>query len=851
MDHYPFAEIEPKWQKRWSEQRLMACDVTDSTAKYYCLMMFPYPSGDLHVGHGRNYIIGDVLARYLRMEGYNVLAPMGWDAFGLPAENAAIRNDIHPAAWTKSNIGRMKEQFRCWGIEYAWEREVASCEPGYYRWTQWLFLQLYKAGLAERKWAEVNWCPSCKTVLANEQVVGGACERCDTPVEDRSLLQWFFRITEYADRLLADLDELEHWPERVKTMQRNWIGRSEGSRVEFRMADTGEPLPCFTTRPDTLWGATYMVLAVEHPMVEKIIARAGKRTAELRDFVARVKRLGGEVRDDTALEKEGIATGEAVINPVNGRRIPLWLANYVVMGYGTGAVMAVPAHDQRDFEFARQYGLPIEEVVQPASGCTPMLPGAAYTEPGIMVNSGPFDGMPSDETIPKVIDYLAEKGWGEHAINYRLRDWLISRQRYWGAPLPIIYCGRCGTLPVSESDLPVELPHVADFRPTGDGRSPLAASDEFLHTTCPKCGGPAERDTDTMDTFVDSSWYFLRYVSPHDESRAFDSERANAWLPVDQYIGGVEHAILHLLYARFITKVLHDRGFIGFTEPFARLFTQGMITKNGAKMSKNRGNVVPPDELIAKYGADTERVYTLFIGPPEKDAEWNDRAVEGAFKFLNRVWRLVTDSLDAVRAFEANPNALRGAELPQAARSLHRKTHQCVQKMRRDLARDLHFNTAISSLMELVNEVMNSLRAAGATAKATAAGQAAGAAAGDTSRNEPSRLVLGEALHHLVLMLSPMAPHLCEELWNRLGHRQSVLEARFPQADPQALEVESVTLAVQVNGKVRTRLEVPVGTDAAEIERQVLELPQVATHLQGRPARKVIVVPNRLVNVVG
>jgi len=832
-EHYPFTAIEAKWQERWRRERLMACDVGDATNKFYCLMMFPYPSGDLHVGHGRNYIIGDVLARYLRMEGRNVLAPMGWDAFGLPAENAAIKHNVHPAEWTRANIARMKRQFSRWGIEYDWDREVTSCEPDYYRWTQWLFLQMYAAGLAERRQADVNWCPNDKTVLANEQVVNGRCERCDTEVEDRSLMQWFFRITAYAERLRADLDQLEHWPERVKTMQRNWIGRSEGARVDFTAVATGETIPVFTTRPETLWGCTYMVLAVEHPLVDGIIERAGVRAGDLRAFVARVKRLGRAQRGDAGLEKEGIPTGEDVVNPVNGRRVPLWLANYVVMDYGTGAVMAVPGHDLRDFEFARKYGLAIEEVVAPPPGVS-ALPAAPWLEPGVLVRSGPFDGQASDAAVPRVIDWLRERGVGDVAVSYRLRDWLISRQRYWGAPIPIVHCDACGIVPVPEAELPVRLPDVVDFKPTGDGRSPLAANAAFLHTRCPHCGGAAERDTDTMDTFVDSSWYFLRYVSPRDDGRAFDSTVADRWLPVDQYIGGVEHAILHLMYARFVTKVLHDRGFIGFQEPFARLFTQGMITKDGAKMSKNKGNVVPPDVLIERFGADTERVYTLFIGPPEKDAEWNDRAVEGAYKFLNRVWRLVHEHADAVRAYGADPAAIQRLQLAPRERALRNATHRAVAKMRRDLAENLHFNTAISALMELVNEIGDAVRNE------------------DAPVSDPGRAdVIGEALHHLVLMLSPMAPHLCAELWEMLGHDRGPLAERFPHPDPGALAVDSVTLVVQVNGKVRGRLDVPAGAPEDDLRRAALELPAVAQHLAGRTPKKVVVIPDKLVNVVG
>ncbi|MCK4248308.1 MAG: leucine--tRNA ligase, partial [Candidatus Omnitrophica bacterium] len=644
--YYPFADIEPKWQKYWQDSRLFNIETDSTKPKYYCLMMFPYPSAALHVGHGRNYIIGDVVARYKMMKGFNVLTPMGWDAFGLPAENAAIKNNIHPKISTMNNIATMKKQLNQWGVGYDWDREVASCSPDYYKWTQWIFLKLYEKGLAYKKNSAVNWCPSCQTVLANEQVVNEACERCDTPVIEKELEQWFFKITDYAQRLLDDLKLLEHWPERVKTMQENWIGRSTGVEIHFPIVplensndEEIENLTCFTTRVDTIYGATYMVLAPEHPTVAKLTANA-KNKDEIKAFVAKVKTQDKIDREAVDLEKEGVFLDRYCINPVNNRKIPILIANYVLLGYGTGAVMAVPAHDQRDFEFAKKYDLPIEVVIDnPKSALKSEDMKEAYVEQGVMINSSQFNGLSNTEAMEKIADYMQKEGKGSRTVQYRLRDWLISRQRYWGAPIPIIYCVDCGPVPVPETDLPILLPEKVDFKPTGE--SPLKEAADFVRTTCPKCKKPAQRETDTMDTFVDSSWYYLRYLSPKQDQKAFDSDIVNKWLPVDQYIGGIEHAILHLMYSRFITKVIYDLGCINFQEPFESLFTQGMIIKDGAKMSKSKGNVVSPDVLINRYGADTVRLYTLFIGPPEKDAEWNDRAVEGSSRFLNRIWRKI------------------------------------------------------------------------------------------------------------------------------------------------------------------------------------------------------------------
>ena len=688
MTAYSFDKIEKKWQKYWNDTKLFEVDVKSEKQKYYCLVMFPYPSGKLHVGHGRNYIIGDAVTRYKIMRGLNTLSPIGWDAFGLPAENAAIKEGLHPKASTLNNIDVMKYQLNQWGIGYDWSRELTSCLPDYYKWTQWIFLKLFEKGLAYKKKAAVNWCPSCNTVLANEQVVGGACERCETPVEEKDLEQWFFKITDYAQRLLDDIEKLEHWPERVKIMQKNWIGKSTGVEIHFPLEGSKEFLSCYTTRVDTIFGATYMVLAPEHPMIEELTAEVDNK-GEINNFIKRLRAQSKQDRAAAEVEKEGIFTGRHVINPVNNRKIPLWIANYVLMEYGTGAVMAVPAHDQRDFEFAKKYSLPIEVVIDnPEEHLKVNEMERAYEDEGVLVNSGQFNGLGNIQAMEKIADWMQDTKIGKRSAHFKLRDWLISRQRYWGAPIPIIYCGKCGLVPVPEKDLPVLLPEAVEFKPYG--QSPLAGVNEFVNVKCPKCKTLARRETDTMDTFVDSSWYYLRYLSPKDDKEPFDSEIVNKWLPVDQYIGGIEHAILHLLYSRFITKVMCDLGYVNFEEPFENLFTQGMIIKDGAKMSKSKGNVVSPDDLIKKYGADTMRLYTLFIGPPEKDAEWNDRAVEGSYRFLSRLWRLI----DAVKDIKE----------PGKERSLERKTHQTIKKVTDDMEGDFKFNTAISAVMELVND---------------------------------------------------------------------------------------------------------------------------------------------------
>ena len=827
---YPFAEIEPKWRDEWDRQGLFEPDIRSADRKFYCLMMFPYPSAALHVGHGRNYIIGDVVARYKLMRGWKVLTPMGWDAFGLPAENAAIAGGIHPAESTQKHIATMKKQLRRWGVGYAWSREVNSSDPGYYRWTQWLFLKLYERGLAERKLAPVNWCPSCATVLANEQVVGGACERCDTPVTQRELEQWFFKITDYAERLLNDLDLLEHWPERVKTMQRNWIGRSEGVEVAFKIAETGDPLPCFTTRIDTIYGVTYVVVAPEHPVLKKLVVGTGKEQ-EVIAFANSVGQESKVERTSGDTEKRGIFTGRHVVNPVNGEVVPLWVANYALMEYGTGAVMAVPAHDDRDFEFARKHGLPVRVVIrEPGTGWDGDSLPAAYVDEGVQVDSGPFDGISNLEAQERIADHMEEKGMGRRTVAYRLRDWLVSRQRYWGAPIPLVKCERCGIVPVPEKDLPVALPRNVEFRPKG--HSPLEDVREFVETDCPGCGGKARRETDTMDTFVDSSWYYLRYISPADDGVPFDSDLVNKWLPVDQYIGGIEHAILHLLYSRFITKVLHDLGVVAFEEPFGRLFTQGMIVKDGAKMSKSKGNVVPPDPLIERYGADTVRLYTLFVGPPEKDAEWNDRAVEGSHRFLNRLWARVEEELPT---FEKAP----GKQAPRKPASsefdglgpqekeLVRKMHETVKRVTEDIEQSFHFNTAISAVMELMNEVTGYCR--GGTRDAS---------------------VLREVLENTVVLLAPMVPHISEELWHRMGNEGSVFEAGWPEWDERMLARPETVIVVQINGKVRQRIT--VASDAGEdaVREAALADERVKSHMLGKKVKKVIVVPGKLVNVV-
>jgi len=823
MEGYPFKKIEPKWQKFWRKRGLFKMDQASPRPKYYCLMMFPYPSASLHVGHGRNYIIGDVVARFMIMKGFNVLTPMGWDAFGLPAENAAIKDGVHPKTSTLRNISRMKKQLNAWGTGYDWTREVTSCLPDYYKWTQWIFLKLYQKGLAYKKRAAVNWCPSCQTVLANEQVINGRCERCEAQVKEKELAQWFFRISAYSQRLLDDLAKLKNWPERVRIMQRNWIGRSEGVRIDFPVVGDDLVLSCFTTRVDTIYGATYMVLAPEYPDLKKLIQDAPNKD-DILAFIEKVKAQNIASRAGAEVEKQGIFTGRYVINPLNQCQIPLWVANYVLMEYGTGAVMAVPAHDQRDFEFARQYNLPVKVVIDdPKNPLDAQKMQEAYANEGVMTNSAQFNGLDNRQAAEEIADFMEEKKIGQRSIHYRLRDWLISRQRYWGAPIPIIYCEKCGELAVLEGELPVLLPERVEFRPHGE--SPLKQVKGFANIRCPKCGARAIRETDTMDTFVDSSWYYLRYLSPKNKTEAFDQETVNKWLPVDQYIGGVEHAIMHLLYSRFITKVLYDLGLLSFDEPFERLFTQGMIIKDGAKMSKSKGNVVSPDELIARYGADTVRLYTLFIGPPEKDAEWNDRGVEGAWRFLNRVWRLVEKITNHPPSLKLRGIVLRGPG-DEGGQKLKRKTHQTIRKVTEDLEQGFHFNTAISAIMELVNEVYKAL---------------------DEKCDAPA---VKEAVKTIVILVSPFVPHIAEEMWQRLGEKKSVFELSWPSYEREVLQAEEVLIVVQINGRVRAKITVAHNTEEEELKKIVLQDKKVAAYMAKKRPKKILVVPNKLVSIV-
>lgn len=826
---YNFTDIEGKWQGFWEGCGLFCADEASRKEKFYCLVMFPYPSGTLHVGHGRNYIIGDVVARYKMMKGYNVLSAIGWDAFGLPAENAAIKGGTHPATWTKNNIKAMKRQLHRWGVGYDWEREITSCNPDYYKWTQWIFLKLYENNLAYKKKAAVNWCPSCATVLANEQVVDGCCERCDAPVRQRDLEQWFFRISQYAQKLLDDILLLEGWPERVKTMQANWIGRSEGIRIDFKLEGTGKTLSCFTTRPDTLYGVTFVSLAPEHPIIKDLISGTPQEKTVM-DFVDRARNQGMVERTAEGTEKEGVFTGKYVVHPVNNDKVPVWVANYVLMEYGTGAVMGVPAHDQRDFLFAKKYNLPIKIVIQPEGNAfSADTMREAYIDDGIQINSGNFDGLPNTEAINKITIHLEFKGLGTKTVTYRLRDWLISRQRYWGAPIPIIYCEKCGTLPVPESQLPVILPEAVEFKP--HGMSPLAEVESFINAVCPRCSGTARREIDTMDTFVDSSWYFLRYLSPKDSSHPFVTKKVNTWLPVDQYIGGVEHAILHLLYSRFITKVLYDLGLVNFKEPFQHLFTQGMIIKEGAKMSKSRGNVVSPDILIDKYGADTQRLYILFIGPPQKDAEWNELGVLGASRFLRRLWQKITDYEDVYARVQRVDIVM--SKLSPAAKTLYRQMNQTAKKVTEDMETSWHFNTAIASVMELLNNV-DTFHVVIPT----------------NAEEELNFHVFRHTMETILLLMAPFTPHICEELWGIMGHKPSIFQQPWPAYDKDAILEEVIEIVVQINSKVKSRLSVPVDVSEEELKRRVLSDERIAGFLQGKQVMNTVIVPGKLVNIV-
>ncbi len=820
---YNFKEIEEKWLKIWNEKDFFKTRQDPSKEKYYVLEMFPYPSGDPHMGHLKNYVIGDVVARYKIRNGFNVLHPMGWDSFGLPAENAAIEHNIHPHIWTKKNIEKMKSMLNRIGITYDWDREVTTCEPDYYKWTQWLFLKLYEKGLAYKKKAPVNWCPHCKTVLANEQVIDGKCERCGTEVTKKELSQWFFKITDYAQRLLDDIGLLSGWPKKVLTMQKNWIGRSEGAEVVFEIKDLKEKVTVFTTRPDTLFGVTFFALAPEHPLVDKILKESPykKQIEKLRE---RVKKKKDIERVAEGAEKEGVPTGFYAINPINGDEVPVWIADYILIEYGTGAIMGVPAHDHRDFEFAKKYDIPIRQVIKPIEGEDP-LPDAPFEEKGIMINSGPYSGLLSEEGTEKIIKELEKKDIGKRKVNYRLRDWLISRQRYWGAPIPIIHCEKCGIVPVPEKDLPVLLPEDVDFLP--QGKPPLATNDKFINTTCPKCGGPAKREPETMDTFVDSSWYYLRYASPHEEDKPFDKKDVNYWLPVDQYIGGVEHAILHLMYSRFITKALYDMGYVNFVEPFKNLFTQGMITKDGAKMSKSKGNTVSPGTIIEKYGADTARVMILFAGPPELDMEWSDQGVEGAFRFLNRVWRLYTTNIPYIK--DISGREVSQEELSKEGKDLRRKLHKTIKKVTEDIEGRFHFNTAISSIMELINTLY----------KFEA-----------QKANEADLVILREALDTILSLLNPFAPHITEELWEMMGHKEPLYFEKWPIHNEKYMEEEIYIIAVQVNGKVRAKVSVEADKTDQEVKEAILNDEKIKKWIEGKDIKKFILVKRKVANIV-
>lgn len=819
-ERYDFKKLEEKWQKTWQEENPYHVETDSTKPKYYALAMFPYPSGKLHMGHVRNYSIVDVIARFKRMQGYNVLHPMGWDSFGLPAENAAIKNQIHPASWTWDNIESMQQQLRQMGISYDWDREVATCHPHYYKWTQWLFLEFYKHGLVYRKKAAVNWCPSCATVLANEQVVDGACERCDTPVIKKDLAQWFFKITDYAQVLLDDLDKLPGWPEKVKTMQRNWIGRSEGVEAQFQVDGFEDKITVYTTRHDTIFGVSYVVLAPEHPLVEKL-TQGTDYARQVAEFKEKMKGLNEIARTSSESEKEGLFTGAYCINPLTGEKVPIWIANYVLMEYGTGAVMGVPAHDERDFAFAHKYNLPIKVVISPdGKELRPEDMNEAYHDDGVMVNSGDFNGLPNRDAMYKIADFMEKQGLGERKVNFRLRDWLISRQRYWGAPIPMLYCEHCGVVPVPEADLPVLLPTDVEFRPGGD--SPLKTSAIFLETTCPVCGGKATRETDTMDTFVCSSWYYLRYCTPKCSDKPFRKEDVDYWMQVDQYVGGVEHAILHLLYSRFFTKALHDFGYVSVDEPFKNLLTQGMVCMYGSKMSKSKGNVVSPEEIINKYGADTARLFILFAAPPERDLEWSEQGVEGSYRFLNRVWRLVAHYAPV---FTGNSQVK--MELDDAAKTLRRATHHTIKRVTEDISTRFNFNTAISAIMELVN-----------------------ACYAYKDHPQQNNAVVQEAIQTLIMLLSPFAPHIAEELWQEVGKEGSVHLQTWPAFDPEALVQDEVTVVVQINGKVRDRVNVLAGLEAKALEEKALQEPRVQQYLAGKQVVKVICIPGKLVNIV-
>ena len=820
---YNFVAIEAKWQNRWLSENTFKAGEDTPLPKYYLLEMFPYPSGRIHMGHVRNYSIGDVIARFKRMCGYNVLHPMGWDAFGLPAENAALKHDTHPAAWTYENINYMKNQLQGMGFSYDWDRELATCDPEYYRWEQLFFIKMYEKGLVYPKMTSVNWCESCQTVLANEQVIDGLCWRCDNLVLPQDMSGWFFRITDYAEELLAELDNLRGWPEKVLTMQHNWIGKSIGAEIDFPVADTDRVLKIFTTRPDTIFGATFMSVAPEHPLVE--LSKHTEQAGQVAKFVADTLIARKQQKPEDEVKKEGVFIGHFCINPFNGDRIPIFVANFVLMEYGTGAVMAVPAHDQRDFEFAREYSLPIKVVVNPEGQDLEAAPlAAAFEEPGVLTASGQFSGLRSEDAKKAITAFSEEQNFGHGMTTYRLRDWGISRQRYWGTPIPMIHCPACGVQPVAEKDLPVILP--LDAKPDKSGRSPLHTLEKFYKTVCPSCGGDAKRETDTMDTFVESSWYFARFACPDFTEGPLDRNKVDYWLPVDQYIGGVEHAILHLLYARFFTKVLRDLNYLHADEPFKNLLTQGMVIKDGAKMSKSKGNVVDPDILLKEYGADTVRLFSLFAAPPERDLEWSHKGVEGASRFLNRVYRFVESNKELLQ----NTSLEIPAELNEESSALHRKTHQTIRKVSRDIEDDFHFNTAISAVMELVNLLLSLVS--------------------EDSRHDIAPAVIKEAVDSVLLLLNPMTPHFSAELWEVTGHPDTIANQSWPAFNPESAKEPEITIVLQVNGKVRSRLLVSPGISDADLKELTMQDEKVQKFIAGKPVRKIIVVPQKLVNVV-
>ena len=827
-DRYDAQRIEPKWFERWkNDASLYAAEVNSSKPKYYVLEMLPYPSGVLHMGHVRNYAIGDALARYMWMNGYNVLHPMGWDAFGLPAENAAIKNNTPPRQWTLSNVAAMKGQFNRLGFAFDWSREVTTCFPEYYRWNQWFFLKLYEKGLAYRKKSKVNWCPKCATVLANEQVVAGRCWRHeDTVVEQRELEQWFVKTTAYADELLNDLEKLEGWPDKVRTMQRNWIGRSEGTLVDFKLDGGESVITVFTTRVDTIFGATSVQLAPEHPLVTAFAAGDPKLRGEV-DLMIAEQRKAKEVGDIGAIEKHGVNTGRFAVNPYNGEKVPIWVANYILMDYGTGAIMSVPAHDERDFEFAQKYGIKIVEVIKPnvAAGAAPTTLASLpfTTHDGTLINSGEFDGLGCDDAIKKMAAFAEKRGFGKATVTYRLKDWGISRQRYWGTPIPMVFCEKDGVVPVAEKDLPVILPE--NVRITLSGGSPLLDVPEFLNTTCPKCGGPARRETDTMDTFVDSSWYFYRYTDAHNDKAPFDSKIAGYWFPIDQYIGGVEHAILHLIYSRFWTMFMRDLGLIKNDEPVERLFTQGMVIKDGAKMSKSLGNVVSPDDMVKRYGADSARLYSLFAAPPDRDLDWQDTGIEGVQRFLGRVYRFVMRNAQPEHPDWRKPAP---TELAPEARQVQRKLHQTIKRVTDDFRGRWHFNTCVAAIMELTNELYDA----------------------EAGKNPLPVPLLADVQRNLVLMLAPFAPYLAHELWETLGEKSSLLRASWPKFDPALAREDEIEIPVQVNGKLRGLIVVPVDTPREKLEPLALADAKIQSFVAGKQVVKVIVVPSKLVNIV-